>query len=195
MGLPIDKLVIATNENDILHRTLETGTYKKEGVVPTISPSMDIQVSSNFERLVYELYDQDGGAVTQVMDELTATGRFQLSQGALGYLREGFTSARTSGAEAQKVIARVAAQGGPVLDPHTATGVSAAQICRGNPSVPMITLGTAHAAKFPDAVEAACGQRPALPPRMADLYERDERITVVPDDLAAIEAIIRERRP
>ncbi len=194
MGLPIDRLIIATNENDILHRTMETGIYEKRGVTPTISPSMDIQVSSNFERLIYELYDEDGAAVSQVMDELAETGRFQLSQGALTRLREGFDSSMADGAASKRLIARVCREGGPVLDPHTAVGVIAAEAQRGDPSVPMITLGTAHAAKFPDAVEDACGTRPALPARMADLYERDERVVTVPNDLATVEGLIRERR-
>ncbi|MDH3667951.1 MAG: threonine synthase, partial [Paracoccaceae bacterium] len=175
-------------------RSMETGIYEKRGVTPTISPSMDIQVSSNFERLIYELYDEDGSAVSQVMDELAETGRFQLSQGALTRLREGFDSAMADGAASMRMIARVCREGGPVLDPHTAVGVIAAEARRGDPSVPMITLGTAHAAKFPDAVEDACGTRPALPARMTDLYERDERVVTVLNDLAAVEALIRERR-
>ncbi len=194
MGLPIDRLIIATNENDILHRTMETGIYEKRSVTSTISPSMDIQVSSNFERLIYELYDGDGGAVAQLMDELADTGRFQLSQGALSRLREGFGSARADGAAAKRMIARVHREGGPVLDPHTAIGVIAAEAQRGDCSIPMVTLGTAHPAKFPDSVEEACGLRPALPARMADLYERDERVVTVPNDLATVEALIRERR-
>ena len=194
MGLPIHRLVIATNENDILHRMLETGVYAKQGVTATISPSMDIQVSSNFERLLYELYDNDGDAVAQSMAELAETGRFELSQGSLTRMREGFDSASADGTAAKQVIARVAREAGHVLDPHTAVGVAAAEICRGDRSVPMITLGTAHAAKFPDAVEQACGIRPTLPTRMAKLFERPERVSVVPNDLAEIEAMVRRER-
>jgi threonine synthase len=194
MGLPIDKLIIATNENDILHRMLQTGVYQIQGVTPTTSPSMDIQVSSNFERLLFELYDDDGGAVTRSMAELGETGRFALGQGAASRMREGFDSARVDQAAAAAMIARVARQGGRVLDPHTAIGVAAAEACRGDRSVPMIALGTAHAAKFPDAVEAACGIRPALPAHLADLYQRRERVAVVPNDLAAIEDLVRRMR-
>ncbi len=194
MGLPIDKLIVATNENDILHRALQTGVYEKQGVTPTTSPSMDIQVSSNFERLLFELYDDDGGAVARSMAELGETGRFSLGQGAVSRLREGFDSARSDQATTAAMIARMAREGGQVLDPRTAIGVVAAEACRGDRSVPMITLGTAHAAKFPDAVEAACGIRPALPARLADLYQREERVTVVPNDLAAIEARVRQMR-
>jgi len=194
MGVPIARLIIATNENDILHRTLETGIYQTQGVTPTIAPSMDIQVSSNFERLVFELYGNDGAAVAQSMDELARTGRFALPQGAVAALREGFDSARADRAATLAMIGRVAREAGQVLDPHTAIGVVAAGARRGDPAVPMVTLGTAHAAKFPDAVEEACGIRPALPPRMADLFERPERLTVVPNDLAGLQALVRAKR-
>jgi threonine synthase len=194
MGLPVERLIIATNENDILHRTLESGVYEMRGVTPTTSPSMDIQVSSNFERLLFELYDGDGGAVAQSMAELGQSGRLALAQGAVTRLREEFRSARSDQATTAAMIARVVREGGPVLDPHTAIGVVAARACRGEPSVPMIALGTAHAAKFPDAVGDACGMRPALPARLADLHEREERVTVVANDLAAVESLVRARR-
>lgn len=190
MGLPIERLVIATNQNDILHRTLETGVQAKAGVRPSISPSMDIEVSSNFERLLFELYDREGPAVAALMGELGGAGRFVLAQGALARLRAEFDSARVSEDETRATIARVLAETGQVICPHTAVGVAAGRARRGDPSVPMVMLATAHAAKFPDAVEAACGVRPALPPRMADLFERPERITRVPNDLGAIEALV-----
>jgi len=194
MGLPVDRLIVATNENDILHRTLRTGAYTRTGVTPTISPSMDIQVSSNFERLLFELYDREGAAVAGLMEELSSKGAFTLSQGAREQLAEEFDSARANEAETSATIARIRRETGQVLDPHTAVGVKAAGDVRGDRATPMITLATAHPAKFPDAVEAACGVRPALPPRMADLYEREERLTVVPNDLGAIESLIRKAR-
>ncbi len=191
MGLPIERLIIATNENDILHRTLETGVYEKRGVTPTLAPSMDIQVSSNFERLLLELFDGDGTALSATMSELAENGRFTLSQGAREQLGAVYASARSGRDETMAMIERMA-RAGHVLDPHTAIGLVAAEACRGDRSVPMITLGTAHAAKFPDAVEEACGIRPALPKRMDDLYERPERLSLVANDLAAIQAHIRE---
>jgi len=194
MGLPVEMLVIATNENDILHRTLETGLYEKREVTPTIAPSMDIQVSSNFERLLHELFDGDGMAVAETLGELSESGRFELPQGALQRLRGGFASARVDAEAASAMIARIAAETGMVLDPHTAIGVVAAEAQRGDRATPMVTLGTAHAAKFPDAVEAACGVRPALPAGLDDLYDRPERITEAPNDLAALQTLIRERR-
>ena len=193
MGLPIDKLIIATNENDILHRTLKSGVSENQGVHATISPSMDIEVSSNFERLIFELYDNDGSAVAQLMDEQKSKGSFQLSQGAWQRFTEGFNSGRAGAAETMATIKSVLDHGGPLLDPHTGVGVHVARQFPSN--VPMIVLGTAHAAKFPDAVEQATGVRPPLPPRMADLYDRPERLTTLPNDLTALEDhILKERR-
>ncbi|MEO0362678.1 MAG: threonine synthase [Pseudomonadota bacterium] len=191
MGLPIAKLVIATNQNDILHRTVESGAHEKRGVTPSTSPSMDIQVSSNFERLLFDLYDREGAAVQALMAELQGGG-FTLSQGALDRLREEFGSARYGEAEVAALIATYAEETGEVLCPHSAIGAGAAAAHAAAGGGPTVALATAHAAKFPDAVEAACGARPALPPRMADLYERDERITVLPNDLSALKSKILE---
>jgi len=194
MGLPIERLVIATNHNDILHRTLTTGSYTTEAVRPSISPSMDIQVSSNFERVLFDVLGRDGAAVAALMADLKTSGRFDLPQGALGALRAVFGSGRASEEETAATIAQVHAETGEVLCPHTAVGVKVAlETAAEAPAVPMVALATAHAAKFPDAVEAACGLRPGLPARMADLFERPERVTRVADDLAAIEGLIRDR--
>ncbi|MEM7211056.1 MAG: threonine synthase, partial [Pseudomonadota bacterium] len=194
MGLPIQTLLIATNENDILHRTLQTGVSENTGVSPTIAPSMDIQISSNFERLIFEMYDNDGAAVAQLMQEQKESGTFRLSQGAWHRLREGWASGRSEREQTLSMIQSVAKDGGTVLDPHTAIGVVAAREAGLDPAIPMIVLGTAHAAKFPDAVEEACGQRPDLPAHMADLYERPERMTVLPNDLRVLEDHIRQER-
>jgi len=191
MGLPIDRLVVATNHNDILHRCLSTGDYQTSGVTPSISPSMDIQVSSNFERALFDAYDRDGAAVSQLMDELKAGG-FHVSQGALETLRGHFDSGRTGEDETLARITDADRDMNELLCPHSAIGVDVAERLR-DPSVPMITLATAHPAKFPDAVERAVGIRPPLPQRMADLYERAERVTEVPNDLTALETLIQER--
>jgi len=191
MGLPIERLVIATNHNDILHRALTSGEYRTEGVKPSISPSMDIQVSSNFERALFDAYGRDGAAVAALMGELRADGGFHISQGALQRLRESFASGRCSEAETQAVIARVQAATGEILCPHSAVGVKVAEGFLGE--TPMVTLATAHPAKFPDAVQAAIGTRPALPARMADLFDRPERVTRMSGELAALQALIRER--
>ncbi len=190
MGLPIERLVIATNQNDILHRALTSGDYKTHGVKPSISPSMDIQVSSNFERALFYAYDRDGAAVTQLMDEMKAGG-FHISQGALQALRATFASGRCSEAETTATIIREYGRTGEILCPHSAVGVKVAGDHLG--AVPMITLATAHPAKFPDAVRDAIGLHPELPPRMADLYDRSERLTRVPNDLAQLQSLIRER--
>jgi len=189
MGLQIDKLIVATNQNDILNRALSSGDYVPDGVTPTISPSMDIQVSSNFERALFDAYGRDGRAVAQLMDELKAGG-FHISQGALESLRADFASGRASEDETGAMIARARSEMGELLCPHSAVGVQVAQAFTG--TTPLVTLATAHPAKFPDAVEAATGIRPALPPRMADLMDRPERVTRVDNDLAAIEALIEE---
>lgn len=190
MGLPIEKLVIATNQNDILHRTMETGVYTKEGVTPSMSPSMDIQVSSNFERALFDAYGRDGGAVAQLMDELKS-GEFKVSQGAMETLRDTFTSGRASEDETSATIKDMQARTTEVLCPHSAVGVKVAE--ENLSDVPMITLATAHPAKFPAAVKAACGVHPVLPSHMADLFDRDERFTVVPNDLAGLKSLVKER--
>ena len=191
MGLPIDRLVVATNQNDILHRCLATGDYRPDGVIPSISPSMDIQVSSNFERALFYAYGQDGAAVAQAMDELKAGGT-SVSQGALQALRETFASGRCDEEATRATIRATWDATGELLCPHSAVGVHVA-IAQRVPGVPMITLATAHPAKFPDAVEAASGLHPPLPERMADLYERPERVTRIANDLGAIETLIKER--
>ncbi|NSX56044.1 threonine synthase [Parasulfitobacter algicola] len=192
MGLPIEKLVVATNQNDILHRALETGGYITQGVTPSISPSMDIQVSSNFERALFDVYDRDGSAVAQQMDQLKTQGGFKISQGALERLRDIFASGRASEDETSATIKGAFAHTGEILCPHSAVGVKVAEDHISD-QTPMITLGTAHPAKFPDAVEDAIGQRPGLPTRMHDLYERAERMTQVANDLGTIQDLIKER--
>jgi threonine synthase len=187
MGLPIDRLVIATNVNDILTRTIATGTYEPRDVVPTCAPSMDIQVASNFERLLFEVCGRDGQAVRSLMGSLAQSGRFTLSAGALSEIRTIFSSDRANADETGAAIRAMLRETGHLIDPHTAVGVAVAEKEMRDPAVPMIVLGTAHAAKFPDAVEAACGLRPALPDWLADLDERPERAIVLPADQPTIE--------
>ncbi len=191
MGLPIDRLVIATNHNDILDRAMRTGRYETGKVLPSISPSMDIQVSSNFERALFDAYDRDGAAVAQLMDELKSDGGFSISQGARETLAEHFDSGRCGEDETSAAIAQALAETGEVLCPHSAIGVSVANQNLG--TSPMVTLATAHPAKFPDAVEKATGIRPALPARMADLFDRTERLTEVENDLARLQTLVKER--
>ncbi|WP_439123370.1 threonine synthase [Marivita sp.] len=191
MGLPIDRLVVATNQNDILHRCLSTGGYVTDSVTPSISPSMDIQVSSNFERALFDAYNRDGNAVSQLMDELKAGG-FHVSQGAMQVLRDHYDSGRVSEDETLAMITHANSHMGELLCPHSAIGVQVAEAVK-DPNVPMITLATAHPAKFPDAVEKASGIRPPLPNRMVDLFERSERVTQVPNDLDQLETLIKDR--
>ncbi|MDF1871423.1 threonine synthase [Vannielia sp.] len=191
MGLPIEQLIIATNQNDILHRCMESGAYAKQGVTPSISPSMDIEVSSNFERALWWAYGKDGEAVAALMDELQQGG-FNVSANAMGALTQTYTSGRASEAETQAEIARVLAESNELICPHTACGTHVARQHLG--ATPVITLATAHPAKFPAAVEEASGVHAPLPKRMADLYDKPERVTRVENDLAALETLIRERR-
>lgn len=192
MGLPVERLVIATNVNDILHRTLETGTYEVRGVTPSISPSMDIQVSSNFERLLFEAMGRDGAGVQRLMSSLSQSGAFTIPEGPLAEIRALFASGRTDEAETAATIASTLAETGQLIDPHTAVAVAAARAFL-KPEVPMITLSTAHPAKFPDAVEAATGVRPGLPQWLGDLMERDELFSIVENDLLAVERFVEER--
>ena len=190
MGLPVDRLVIATNVNDILARTLATGTYELRDVVATTSPSMDIQVSSNFERLLFDAYGRNAGAVRGLMASLAQSQRFTLSARALAEIRALFAADRADEDEVAATIRTVKRETGGFVDPHTAVGIAVAEKVPRDPTVPMVVLSTAHAAKFPDAVEAACGARPALPEWLSDLDKRPERVTVLPADQTAVERFV-----
>jgi len=193
MGLPIDRLIIATNVNDILARTLATGTYEVREVVPTTSPSMDIQVASNFERLLFDAYDRDAGAIRAVMGSLAQSRRFTLSARALSYIRALFSADRADEDEVAATIRTVRRETGNFVDPHTAVGIAVAEKESREPAVPMVVLSTAHAAKFPAAVEAACGARPPLPEWLADIDKRPERVTALPADQAAVERFVLDK--
>jgi threonine synthase len=190
MGLPIERLTIATNVNDILARVLATGNYELHDVVPTSSPSMDIQVASNFERLSFVVYGRDGRAVRTLMDSLAKNRRFTLSADALSKIRASFTAARTDEEEVAATIRTVKRETGMFVDPHTAVGIAAAEKEPRNPAVPMVVLSTAHPAKFPEAVAAACGEQPELPDWLSDLKQRPERVTVLPADQSAVERFV-----
>jgi threonine synthase len=179
--------VIATNVNDILARTLATGTYELREVIPTASPSMDIQVASNFERILFDVYDRDPRPVRALMASLAQSRRFALSASALSRLRAIFSAERADAEETAASIRTVLRESGHFIDPHTAVGVAVAEKETRDPKIPMIVLGTAHAAKFPDAMEAACGVRPPLPDWLAGLLKRPERVTLLPADQAQVE--------
>jgi len=191
MGLPVDRLVIATNENDILARTLQTGRYETRAVVATTSPSMDIQISSNFERLLFEASGRDPQEVSAAMDGLAQSGAFTLAPETLAAIRAEFDAGRASVAETAATISAVLGADGYLLDPHSATAIAVARRQAGK--APMVVLATAHPAKFGEAVEAACGTAPALPPRLAALMDRDERFTVLPSQQKMVEEYIEQR--
>jgi threonine synthase len=192
MGLPIETLVVATNANDILRRTIETGRYDMAGVSATISPSMDIEISSNFERLLFEAAGRDAPAVLAMMDSLKQSGGFAVPETALKAIRAGFAAATTDEAATRATIAETLQASGYLLDPHTAVGLHVARL-QPQGTIPMITLATAHPAKFPAAVKAASGVDPALPAWLADLYERPERLSVLANDAQAVEDFISAR--
>jgi threonine synthase len=190
MGLPIDRLVIATNANDILARTLTSGVYETREVVATASPSMDIQVSSNFERLLFESNRRDAAAVRALMGSLGQSGRFSVATPALSAIRAHFSADRADEGETAATIRTMRKEVGYLCDPHTAVALAVAEKETRDPAIPMIVLSTAHPAKFPDAVEAACGQRPGLPDWLGALNERSERVTVLPNDQATVERFV-----
>lgn len=191
MGLPIQRLVVGSNRNDILTRFFDTGVMQADGVVPTLSPSMDIQVSSNFERLMFEAVGRDGLAVQKLMDEFRATGRMTLPQGSYDSLRGLFQGYRFDDEQTIAQMQDFYARTGEILDPHSVIGVAAAHKA-GTTENPMVALATAHPAKFPAAVKKATGIDPALPPHLADLFQRRERYDTIPNDAAAIAAYVRD---
>ncbi len=194
MGLPMGRLVIATNVNDILVRALKTGRYETGAVTPTASPSMDIQVSSNFERLLFDATGRDAAAVRALMAGLDQSGGFSIPEAALGRIRARFDAVRVNEVETSKTIASLYAQTGLKIDPHTAVGVTAAvEARRAHPEIPMVCLATAHPAKFEKVMAEATGERAPLPAHLADLMEREERYDVLPNDRMKVQATIQER--
>ena len=193
MGLPIQSLVIATNINDILTRTLETGEYRVTSVTPTSSPSMDIQVSSNFERLLFDAYGREPGSVVAAMHQLNDQGRFQIEPSAAAFIGSFFKAARVDETQTHDTIESFYQRTGRIVDPHTAVGLAAASMQRGSPEVPMVSLATAHPAKFPEAIAQAIGVTPDLPSELSDLFSREERFEVLDNNLKAVQAFIAER--
>lgn len=198
MGLPIERLVIATNSNDILPRALASGSYALAGVQATQSPSMDIQVSSNFERLLFEAYGRDASALGAKMAQLRQSGGFSIGTAPLDAIRAEFDAFRVSEAQTTQEIAALWREAGYLCDPHTAVGIGAARQARAEgkrDTTPLVVLGTAHPAKFPDAIEFATGVRPTLPPHLAGLFDKPEHFSILPNDQTAIERFIRARVP
>ena len=192
MGLPIERLIIATNRNDVLHRVMTSSTYGRQPLEHSLSPSMDITVSSNFERLLFDLYDRDGDQVSKLMAQLD-TGDVLFSEQAMAKARALFSSQRVSDEETGEQIARTWNECEYLLDPHTAIGVKAALESDANDDVPMVTLATAHPAKFPDAIASAgLTEDPALPAHLSDLFDREERFEVLPNELSAVQSFMAE---
>jgi threonine synthase len=193
MGLPIDRLVIGTNSNDILARYFASGRMSLAAVEPSLSPSMDIQVSSNFERLLFELKDRNGAAVAEAMQNFRRTGTLPADDQAWRAAHRLFSAHKVDDTDTMKTIAETYSQSGALIDPHTAVAVAAAraEMTSAAEGTPMIALGCAHPAKFPEPVERATGIRPALPPPLADLLEKPERVVVLPNEIGAVRSFIR----
>ena len=190
MGADIDKLIVGSNSNDILTRFFETHSMDMLPVVPTLSPSMDIQVSSNFERLLFEMNNRDGGATTEQLNRFRQSGKLSVEPDQYAkWIAPTFRAHRAGNDEMLAVMKRIYGESGMLVDPHTAVGIASAEACA-EPGIPTITLATAHPAKFPDAVKKATGVHPALPDHVADLFDREERIVNLPNDLQAIEAFV-----
>jgi threonine synthase len=193
MGLPVERLMIATNENDILARALACGRYEPRGVHTTQSPSMDIQVSSNFERLLFECSERRPEAVRALMADFATHGSYAIPLESLKLIRADFAAERIDESACASEMARVYHESGLTLDPHSAIGVAAARVlAMASPSTPVVSVGTAHPAKFPDAVERATGVRPPLPPHLADLMDREETVVVLPGNRAAVADYLRQ---
>lgn len=190
MGADIEKLIVGSNSNDILTRFFETHSMDMVPVVPTLSPSMDIQISSNFERLLFDMNDRDGAVTTEQLNRFRQTGKMSVEPDQFAkWIAPTFRAHRANDEETLAVMKRVYGESGMLVDPHTAVGIASAEACA-EPGVPTITLATAHPAKFPDAVKKATGVHPALPEHVADLFDREERIVNLPNDLQAIEAFV-----
>jgi threonine synthase len=190
MGADIEKLIVGSNSNDILTRFFETHSMDMVPVVPTLSPSMDIQISSNFERLLFDMNNRDGGATTEQLNQFRQLGKLSVEPDQFAkWIAPTFLAHRVNDAETLAVMKRIYGESGMLVDPHTAVGIASAEACA-QPGVPTITLATAHPAKFPDAVKKATGVHPALPDHVADLFDRKERIVNLPNDLQAIEAFV-----
>jgi threonine synthase len=193
MGLPIERLIVATNVNDILHRAISDGDYSAASVTPTAAPSMDIQVSSNFERLLFDAGGRDGAALAAQMRGFEADRAMRLTNAQRETIAKLFTSARAEPADMTAAMRWAREAACQTIDPHTAVGLHAARLADLPGEVPVVTLATAHPAKFPDAVERATGQRPQLPARIGDLFAREERYDELPGDYAAVRAYVAER--
>jgi threonine synthase len=193
MGLSVEQLIIGTNRNDILWRFIQTGQMRISAVEPSLSPSMDIQVSSNFERLLFEVLDRDGAAVAEAMRAFRRDGALPVDEATWQRTRALFSAHRLDDIGIEATIAQVYRETGELIDPHSAVAVSAMREAGGEPGVPRVALACAHPAKFPEVVERVTGRKPALPPRLADLMQRPERTSVLPNEFGRVRRFIAER--
>ena len=192
MGLPVDKLIVATNSNDILNRFFKENDYRRSDLKQTLSPSMDIMVSSNFERLLFDMHDRDGQAMSELMADFQSEGVISVSDKAWENIKQLFDSCRTDDQQTCETISKLHQQTGYLADPHTATGIRATEELPLDSRVPVVTLATAHPVKFPESATEAGLSAPALPPHLSDLLEREERYDVLDHDLAILQRYIQD---
>lgn len=191
IGLPIEQLIVGSNANDILTRFFDSGAMQTSSVVQTLSPSMDIQISSNFERYLFDVFNEDGACVSDLMSQLRTTGRFDVDAKILADIRQLFSGYRLDDEQTRAEIRALYQETGHLIDPHSAIGVAAGRKNRKNPATPLVSLATAHAAKFPAAIKDATGIHPDLPPHLADLFKRTERFDVLANDVNAVREHVR----
>lgn len=193
MGLPVDKLIVGSNRNDILTRFFESGEMTKREVEPSLSPSMDIQISSNFERFLFDVLDRKPEEVRAKMDGFRQSGSFSLDAAQMKKAHAHFEGNNCSDEQTLTIMKQVYQETGYIVDPHTAVGLMAGWAAERDPNVLLVALACAHPAKFPDAVEKAIGIRPALPPHLSDLYDRKEHYVTMPNELGQIQEYIKEK--
>ena len=194
MGLPVERFIVASNRNDVLDRFFRNGEMELRDVAPTYSPSMDIQVSSNFERLLFEVFERDGLLVEQAFKTLRSKGTLSVSDDILAGIQRKWASSRVTDQETLAMIKKITEEYDYVIDPHTAVGIEAAERHMTQFQAPIISLATAHPSKFPDAVEEASGFSPTLPGHLSDLYERKESYKILPNDEVVVKSYILEQR-
>lgn len=192
MGLPVEKLIVATNNNDILHRFFQSNDYRKDELHQTLSPSMDIMVSSNFERLLFDMHNRDGIAMAELMSNFQETGSIRVNEQTWQEIKTLFDSSRSDDQQVCDTISSLHRKTGYLADPHTATAIRATEELELAQETPVVTLATAHPVKFPEAIIKAELDTPALPDHMADLLEREERYTILENDLTILKTYIEK---
>ena len=192
MGLEVSRFIVGTNQNEVLNRFFQSGSMTAAAVVPTLSPSMDIQIPSNFERLLFEMCRRDGSKVKDALAEFRKSGELKIPPSELTEIQKKWSSARIDDDQTLQTIAEIYKETGELIDPHTAIGIAAGKEKRSSGQIPLVCLGTAHPGKFPEAVIKATGRKPELPKQLQDLYDRREHYSVLPNDYDLVKSHIEK---